>query len=121
MYPSQLLDPAPESEIRTCATEIIQVARIITSQERFEQQFIVFPLYMAGLATKDPAEKDAALATLRVVERHSYGKTTESVRELLGHIYEKQRAAIVASGDASSVDWVEEMESSGQRLIMYGL
>lgn len=123
MYPNQLLDPLPDSvvQIMDCVIEIIHVARTITSQERIDQQFIVFPLFMAGFATRDPQEKNLCLGLIRAVERLSYGRTTESVRELLEKIYEKQRAAILASGDASSVDWIEEMDLSGQRLIIYGL
>jgi hypothetical protein len=76
---------------------------------------------MAGFATKDPAEKEQALELIRVVETHSYGGSTKSVRGLLENIYGKQRDAIVQHGNDASVDWVEEMERSGQRIIMYGL
>jgi hypothetical protein len=96
------------------------VARVITSQERADQQFVVFPLFMAGVATSEPQENGLCLGMVGAVERLSYGRTTESVREVLEKIYEKQQAAMVASGDAFSVDWVEEMEVSGQPSTIYG-
>lgn len=123
MYPGQFRSPAPdsESELRNCCREIIHAAQVITSRDQFEFSYIVFPLFMAGFATKDPAEKEQALELIRVVETHSYGGSTKSVRGLLENIYGKQRDAIVQHGNDASVDWVEEMERSGQRIIMYGL
>ena len=123
MYPNQLREPSPDSDtvVKACATEIIQAAHKILSQERYDLRFIVFPLLMAGFATNDPAEKNLALSLIKMVERHSYGGSTESVRRLLEAIYGKQRAAILQTGDCVSVDWVEEMELSGQRLVIYGL
>lgn len=97
------------------------MAQLITSQERVDHEFVVFSLFMAGIASREPQEKDLCLGMIRAVERLSYGRMTGSVRDLLERIYEKQRAAMVGSGDASSVDWVEEMKLGGQRIIMYGL
>ena len=123
MFPDQLREPSPDSDpvIKACATEIIQAAHLILSQARYELRFIVFPLLMAGFATKDPAEKDLALSFIRTVERHSYGGSTESVRRLLETIYEKQRAATLQIGDCDCVHWMNEMELTGQRLVIYGL
>jgi hypothetical protein len=123
MYPGQLSSPAPdfESEIPSCCREIIHAAQFITSQDQFEFSYVVFPLFMAGFATKDPTEKEYALELIRAVETQSYGGGTKSVRRLLQNIYGKPRDAIVRNGDNASVDWVEEMERSGQRIILYGL
>jgi len=58
---------------------------------------------------------------IKTIERHSHGGSMEGVRRLLETIYEKQRGAISRAGNALSVDWVEEMELSEQRLVIYGL
>lgn len=123
LFPGQLCDPAPDSsvQIRTCVTEIIQAAHSIVSQERLDPRFIVFPLFLAGFATIEPVEKDLVLTMLRAVERHSYGGCTQSVRMLLETIFEKQRVAMLRTGDSSSVEWVEEMELRGQPPIIYGI
>jgi len=123
MLPNQIGDPALccRRTINGYATEIIQSARMIISQERFDLRFIIFPLFIAGFATDNLAEKDLAITLLKAVERHSYGGSTERVRILLETILEKQQAAILNVGNATSVGWVEEMERSGQRLIMYGM
>jgi hypothetical protein len=67
---------------------------------------------MAGFATKDPREKEV-LNIMRIIDGQSYGSSTESVRRLLETILEKQRAAIMRAGTASSVGWVEEVEKNG--------
>lgn len=76
---------------------------------------------MAGFCTRNLAEKDTALRFMIEVEKHGYGGSTDNVRRLLQTIYEKQRVAVMQTGNANSVDWVDEMERSGHRLIFYGL
>lgn len=76
---------------------------------------------MAGFATEDPNEKQEVLGLIKAMEKHSYGSSTESVRKLLQSITEKQRVALIQNGTANYVDWIEEMEKSGQKLIIYGI
>ncbi|KAH7364018.1 hypothetical protein BKA65DRAFT_127589 [Rhexocercosporidium sp. MPI-PUGE-AT-0058] len=45
----------------------------------------------------------------------------DNVGKLLQKIYEKPSDAVAQMGNANSVDWVDEMEWSGERFIMYGL
>ncbi|KAG0650954.1 hypothetical protein D0Z07_2692 [Hyphodiscus hymeniophilus] len=110
-----------EKKIKACVAEIFQVANLVTSKEGSDQQYIIFPLFMAGIATKDGQEKDLCLRLIRAVGQLSYGRTVESVAEFLERIHEKQRDALQVFGHASAVDWIEDMELSGQRLIVYGL
>lgn len=123
LFPGQLRYPAPDSKlhITTCVTEILQAARFVASQEHVDPRFMIFPLFIAGFAASEPAEKDLALTMIRAVEQHSFGGCTQSVRELLEIIYEKQRVAILRTGDSTLVDWVEEIELRGQPPIIYGI
>ncbi|KAH9218950.1 fungal-specific transcription factor domain-containing protein [Leptodontidium sp. 2 PMI_412] len=123
MYSGQLNDPEPDTEaqINACCAEILHAASIILSKERFDMRFIVFPLFMAGFCTRNAAEKETALRLMVEVEKHGYGGSTDNVRKLLQTIYEKQHFAVMQTGNSNSVDWIDEMERSGQRLIIYGL
>ena len=123
MYSGQLNDPEPDTEaqINACCAEILHAASIILSKERFDMRFIVFPLFMAGFCTRNAAEKETALRFMVEVEKHGYGGSTDNVRKLLQTIYEKQHFAVMQTGNSNSVDWIDEMERSGQRLIIYGL
>ncbi|KAK0126142.1 hypothetical protein ONS95_007761 [Cadophora gregata] len=123
MYSGQLDHPEPDTEahINACCAEILHAVSIILSKERFDLRFIVFPLFMAGFCTRNLVEKNTALRFMMEVEKHGYGGSTDNVRRLLQTIYEKQRIAVMQTGNANSVDWIDEMEQSGHRLIMYGL
>ena len=123
LFPGQLSNLTPDSKhhIATCVAEILQAAHLVVSNEQVDPRFIVFPLFIAGCAACEPAEKELALNMIRAVEQHSFGGGTQSVRKLLEVVYEKQRVAILNTGDSSLVDWVEEMELRGHPPIIYGI
>lgn len=81
----------------------------------------MFPVFLAGVFTTDHGEKEAALSVMTTIGPRSVGPSAERVGMMLRTIYEKQRSAIAQFGEASSVDWMEEMESNGERLIVMGL
>lgn len=119
MFPEQLNDGMPdEQQINTCSREIIEAARVVLSEKSYEIRLVVFPLFMAGFATRDRGEKQMALDLLLAVEQQESIGSTESVRILLQKLYEKQRSATMETGNANSVDWIEEVEKSGQRFII---
>lgn len=91
---------------------------MILSHGHFEFRFVAFALLMAGIAANNQTDKELALSLMKTVERNIYGGYTSTVRKLLETVYEKQQIASVQTGDASSVDWVEVMELSGQKFIL---
>lgn len=115
MFPGQLNEPVSGSdEIATFATELIEAAQIILSRREHEVRSVVFPLFMAGFATKERLEKQMVLDLLLAVEAGDYKGSTESTRNLLRRIYEKQETDTRKLG----VDWLEEVQNSGQIFIM---
>lgn len=84
-------------------------------------RFVVFPLFLAGVFAANQGDKETALNLITAVEPHSFGGSIQSVRIVLQAIYNKQLEARLQTGVTTSVDWVEEMELSGQRLIITGL
>jgi len=123
MYSGQLHDPEPDTDaqIKACCAEILHAISIILTKQRCDLQYIVFPLFLAGFCTRNVTEKDTALELMAEVEKREYGGVADTLRRLLQTIYEKQSVAVAQTGDASSVDWVDEMERNGPRLIIYGL
>jgi hypothetical protein len=119
MYPGQLFDPPPNYQIQVskCSQEIIETVKKIIARKRFELRVIVFPLFMAGYSTVDQAEKSTAVDLIKRQEQYSYGGSAAGVRRLLEIVCEKQATA----RDFKTVDWIEEMRMSGQRLVMCGL
>lgn len=120
MFSGQLNDGiADEQQINTSSREIIEAARIVVRFEKsYEIRIVVFPLFMAGFATKDPGEKQMVLDLLLAVQQQESRASTESARNLLQKLYEKQRSAMMETGNANSVDWIEEAKKSGQRFII---
>ena len=91
------------------------------STQRCDLQYAVFPLFLAGFCTQNSIEKNTALRLMAEVEKREYGGITSNVQRLLQTIYEKQSVAVAQTGHANSVDWVDEMERNGPRLIINGL
>ncbi|QSZ35304.1 hypothetical protein DSL72_008173 [Monilinia vaccinii-corymbosi] len=124
MYHGQLLMPAAaevEEEIASCAREITLIAKKILDRKRFKFRFLVFPLFIAGMASKVKEEKQIALDLIRNLEETSFGSNTTTTRKLLETIYAKQEAAIAQTGTDLGVSWIEELESSLEPLIIFGL
>lgn len=119
MFPSQLDNPVPEyDQIFTCSKEIIEAAGVILSEKRHEVRTVIFPLFMAGFASNDLEEKQKVLNLLLAIETQDYRGSTERTRRLLEKLYERQHSAILAMGNANSVDWIEEVEKSGHRFLV---
>ena len=123
MYSGQLHDPEPDTDaqIKACCAEILHAISIMLSTQRCDLQYAVFPLFLAGFCTQNSTEKNTALRLMAEVEKHEYGGITNNVQRLLQTIYDKQSVAVAQTGHANSVDWVDEMERNGPRLIIYGL
>ncbi|KAF7894557.1 uncharacterized protein EAF01_010008 [Botrytis porri] len=123
MYQGQSLVLAAEVEeqLSTCAREIILITKMMIDLGCLGSRFIVFPIFMAGMASRVTEEKQSALAFLRRLEETSFGSNTKTMRILLASIIEKQGIAILQTGNHLCVNWIEELQSSGQQLIMVGL
>lgn len=94
---------------------------MVISKEGIDPRFTIFPLFIAGCAATEPAEKVLAVNMIRAVEQHSFGSCTQSVRILLEVVHEKQRVAILRTGDSTLVDWVEEMGLRRDPPLIYGI
>ncbi|TGO46660.1 hypothetical protein BCON_0313g00080 [Botryotinia convoluta] len=123
MYQGQSLILAAEVEeqLSSCAREIILITKMMIDLGCLKSRFIVFPIFMAGMASRVKEEKQSALKFLRRLEETSFGSNTSTMRNLLASIIEKQEIAIAETGNHLCVSWIEELESSGQQLIMVGL
>ncbi|TGO21251.1 hypothetical protein BPAE_0231g00110 [Botrytis paeoniae] len=123
MYQGQSLILAAEVEeqLSSCAREIILITKTMIDLGCLGARFIVFPIFMAGMASRVKEEKQSALEFLRKLEKTSFGSNTNTTRKLLASIIEKQEIVIAQTGNHLCVSWIEELESSGQQLIMVGL
>jgi hypothetical protein len=108
-------------DVFSSVTEIIELSRQVVADERWELQFIPFSLFLCGVVSRRREEKALALRLMTALERECYGKTTATMRRLLEIIYDKQQATTGSGKQDLEVDWLEVMERSGLRLVMFGM
>ena len=125
MYPGQMeedpVDNNIEAIISTRVTEIIELARKIVEEERWEMQSILFSLFLAGVVSKNQDEKTLALNLMTTLERQSCGRNPKMIRRLLTTIYDKQKMTPRNGAQTLGLDWVEEMRMNGLQLVMFGI
>lgn len=114
MYPSQIPLPETLPELASCASDILLAATKIVATGRFELRYIVFPLFMAGYATRKEEEKILSLELLEKMDKDSFGENTNEIRGLLEIVHQLQRE------NDRVVDWIYEMKNRGLNLVIFG-
>lgn len=123
MWPTQRMDTGPEfdDEIAQCVSEILGVAESIVSAGRLELRFIVFPLFMAGVASSSGADKMQALDLVSSMEKEGIGSNTTSTRHVLQIVYERQTQRFMNVGHSLDVNWNAIMVEQGMQVVNFGL
>jgi hypothetical protein len=124
-YPGQMADLTSDGDaaddVFTSITEIIELARQVVAEKRWEFQFMPFSLFLSGVVSRKREEKALALTLMTALERESYGENTATMRRLLETIYDKQQATTRSGKQDLEIDWLEVMERSGLRLVMFSM
>ncbi|KAK2806917.1 hypothetical protein FQN51_005717 [Onygenales sp. PD_10] len=124
MWPNQLLETGggPALEISQRATAILHVASSIINADRFDLRFIVFPLFMAGVASSSGSQKMLAVDLLSSIEANeSVGRNVTTTRHVLQIVYQRQTEGYMQRGHSLDVDWIEIMIEQGLQLVNFGL
>nr|POE48409.1 hypothetical protein CFP56_71039 [Quercus suber] len=132
MFPKQRLLPiADERSIiadteRRCAGILtLAAANMLSDQERpdyYSRRRIVFPIFMAGIATSSPTTKRQALDLLKRLERHgAIGQNTCYTRQLLVAVAEAQERAQQQGMAVESVEWLNVAQEKGLNVVNCGL
>ncbi len=116
-----ILEGAAADDVFNSVTEIIELSRQVVSDGRWELPYIPFSLFLSGVVSRRKEEKILALKLMTVLERESFGKNTATTRQLLETVYDKQQATARNGKQDLEVDWLEVMERSGLRLVMFGM
>lgn len=123
MWLSQRLDTGPEydCEIAQCITEVLRIGDRVVSNEQYHLRFIIFPLFMAGVASTDGNEKMLALELISNMENESIGSNTTATRQALQIIYEQQNLRFMHTGQSLDVNWSDIMLEEGLQVVNFGL
>ena len=108
-------------EVSQCASEIIDVVSDTVRRGHFEHGFVVFPLFLAGIATSSAADKMLAHELMRAMEHESVGNNKRATRKLLEAVFEAQNARQMVVGHSLDVDWIQVMTESKLHVINFGL
>jgi hypothetical protein len=122
MWPSQRMDTGPESDddISHCVKVILNVAEDIVNAGRLELRFIVFPLFMAGIACSSGPDKMTVLDLISTLEKEGVGRNTTTTRHVLEIVYERQTQRFMDVGHFLDVDWIDIMIEQGLQLVSFG-
>lgn len=100
---------------------ILQVAECIVNAGRLDLRFIVFPIFMAGVASSSGAQKMMAMDLLSNMERDGVGRNASTIRQLLQIVYERQTQQFMMMGHPLDVDWAGMMVEHGLQVVNFGL
>ena len=119
MWPHQRLEMDAESiaESSKSVNEILHLAREIIAKGCNERKFMVFPLFMAGVATRNPSDQQLVIQRLEGFEPKSIGGAMPATRQTLEIMYQKQREATIQGGNPFIVDWIDMIAERGLQLI----
>lgn len=119
MWPCQRLSVGgePSPELTQSVGEILHLGREITTSGFILRKFMVFPIFMAGIATRSPVDQHLALKMLSMLEHKSIGKVMTATRQILEIVYERQREVIMQGGHPLIVDWIDLVAERGLQMI----
>lgn len=126
MFPGQRNIPvANQADIhadteRRCIA-ILTLASAHLGSDLNERRHMVFPLFMAGVATTQPDAKIQTLDIIKAMERGGIGQNTYRTRQLLATVYEEQRKVYSFSGRMEQVDWLVLARDRGLSIVNCGL
>jgi hypothetical protein len=98
-----------EAEIRECSSQILETAGKAIGENRSSSRLFLFPLFLAGFASKDTVERRRVVEYIRIAEQESFGRNAQVARETLITVYKKQAEQRVDAGGWWSVNWKEVM------------
>jgi hypothetical protein len=123
MWPGQRLAPDSASDeiIGHHAAVILQVTENIVNSGRFDLRFIIFPLFMAGVATASGGQKMMAMDLMSSMEKEGVGRNATTTRHVLQIVYERQTQQFMTVGHSLDVDWAGIMVEQGLQVVNFGL
>lgn len=122
MWPNQgvCVYPDHEGSITTASEQILHVSQSIVANNPGSCRFLIFPLFMAGFASKSDGQKTLALNLLRQIEAERPGQNTWVISRALGIIYTEQSGRCVQTGNSTSIDWLQSMVQHGLTVVNFG-
>lgn len=129
MFPAQRSIPlANQSDVQTdterrCLAVLTLASRYV-DEGLIERRYIVFPIFLAGVATGQSVAKDRAIEMLRSMQgpvTGGIGQNTSRTWQLLSAVRQKQRDVAQQGGRIEDVDWLDLARKSKLSVVNCGL
>jgi hypothetical protein len=123
MWPGQRLETSPDydTEIAVASNQVLHMTRKALSENRSDCRYLVFPVFLAGFASTDGAQRMFALDLIRSMENISIGRNTTVTRKALAAVYEKQNERFMNTGQSLDVDWMQVMMERDLTVVNFGV
>ena len=126
MFPTQSLLPTAsqsfyQTDTATRVSHILTLALTIHAANELDRREVVFPVFIAGVATTNPAAKAKAIELLKSYEGHGIGQNTSVVRRLLVAVCEEQNRRVAAGRRMEEVEWLRVGRERGLGVVNCGL
>ena len=122
MFPGQMLvDAESIDETAQHCQNVLSLANSISTPVSKSSYWMIFALFLAGLATPDPQSKARAIHTIRAFESQSIGNHAQQTADLLLALCEEQGHRARAGGRPEEVDWLLFTEARGITIVDFGL
>lgn len=126
MFPGQGLIPTANqaafaADTGSRVSHIFTLAMSILANGELDRREVVFPIFMAGVATNNPNAKAKAIDLLKSYEGHGIGQNTNVVRRLLVAVCEEQNRRVAAGRRMEEVEWLRFGKERGMSVVNCGL
>jgi hypothetical protein len=126
MFPTQPLIPtanqaAYQADTATRVSHILTLTMSIHATGELDRREVVFPIFIAGVATTNPNAKATAIDLLKSYEGHGIGQNTSVVRKLLVAVCDEQRGRMAGGRRMEEVEWLRVGKERGLSVVNCGL
>lgn len=126
MFPGQRLIPHASAALLSAdsasrVSHIHTLASSILASGDLDRREVVFPVFIAGIATSDANAKITSINLLKSFEGHGIGQNTSVVRRLLVGVCEEQNRLLERGRRMEEVDWMRFGRERGMSVVNCGL
>jgi hypothetical protein len=110
-----------DGEIANCSSTILQIGEDMIKKARLQLRFLVFALFMAGVASSSGSDKRRALDLISAMENDAVGRNATITRNLIQIVYDRQAKQFMSEGHSLGVDWIDIMIEQRLQVVNFGV
>lgn len=109
-------------EIANCCDSILDIADdLVNAGDFVEQQYMVFPVFLAGVCSMRSDDKLRAIKITRRIQDAGIGVNGRRACEMLEAMHKEQEDIIRTRGGVARLDWISFAKERNMALFNFGL